>query len=453
MDEATTTPARAPAAPAAAAGESAAAARWALAAAAGSRLFLALVAIVTTLTLGVATRALYLRDPRHTEVLRGLAARVFEPWAHWDGVWFVRIAADGYPAHPFSPAFFPLYPLLVRAAAVLTGGNYVIAGLLVSLGCYAAAMVVLFRLARELLGPRAALWTVVFISVFPTALFFQAVYSESLFLLLTLLAISWARGGRWAPACAAGMLATLTRSTGLLLLVPLAVLWWEQRRGLPVRLPGGPARASGPGPAPLAAAGDAPGAGTALPARRPSAASAAWLLLVPAGLGLYMAYLELQFRDPLIFSLVQGNWGRRFGVPLATVWSGATDFAAALWSFVAHGLGNVLVHTSSGGLNSDSVANVLEFLALVAAVLALVACWRRLPAAYTLFALAALLFPLLYPATERPLSSLPRFVVVIFPLFMGAAAVLSSHKVWRWVLVGLMLPLLILATVLFANFT
>ncbi len=44
-----------------------------------------------------------------------------EPWAHWDGVWFVRIAADGYGAHAQSQAFFPLYPLLVRGAAVVTG--------------------------------------------------------------------------------------------------------------------------------------------------------------------------------------------------------------------------------------------------------------------------------------------------------------------------------------------
>jgi len=189
--------------------------RWAVAVAAGTRALLVLITVLTTYTVGVRVRAVWLRDPLHAEVLHGLLKRVLEPWAHWDGVWFIRIAADGYGAHAQSQAFFPLYALLVRGVALLTGHYYVVAGLVVSLVCYAGAMVVLFRLARELLGPRVALWSVVFISFFPTALFFQAVYSESLFLLLTLLSFWWARRGRWALAGVAGLLAVLTRSTNV----------------------------------------------------------------------------------------------------------------------------------------------------------------------------------------------------------------------------------------------
>ncbi len=407
---------------------------------------MAAVAIATMLTLGVATRALFLRDPQHAESMHGFWASVFEPWAHWDGVWFVRIAADGYAAHPWSPAFFPLYPLTVRAASVLTEGNLVIAGVLVSLVCYAASMVVLFRLTRDELGPQAALWTVVLISLFPTALVFQAAYSESLFLLLTLLCLSLARRGRWASACAAGLLAALTRSTGVLLLLPLAMIWWEQRRGDCIRLPGGPAtRVTGPV------------LGSALVPRpavgRLAPSSVLWLLLVPAGLGLYMAYLWGQYGNPLLFASVQGNWGRHPGLPLTTLWQELVVVAAALRSLAAHGLAPVLVHTADGGYHGDALANCFEALALVAAVVMLVACWRRLPAPYTVYAAACLLFPLLTPATTRPLSSLPRFVLVVFPLFMGAAAVLITHRVWRWALLAVMVPLLLLATVLFANFT
>ena len=283
---------------------------------------MAAVATATVLTLGVASRALFLRDPQHAESMHGFWASVFEPWAHWDGVWFVRIAADGYAAHPWSPAFFPLYPLTVRAASVLTEGNLVIAGVLVSLVCYAASMVVLFRLTRDELGPQAALWTVVFVSLFPTALVFQAAYSESLFLLLTLLCLSLARRGRWASACAAGLLAALTRSTGVLLLLPLAMIWWEQRRGRCIRLPGGPAtRVTGPV------------LGTALAPRpavgRLTPSSVLWLLLVPAGLGLYMAYLWGQYGNPLLFATVQGNWGRHPGLPFTTLWQELVAVAAA----------------------------------------------------------------------------------------------------------------------------
>jgi hypothetical protein len=418
-------------------GASAAApARWAAAAAAGSRVLLALVAVLTTYTVGVRVRALFLRDPRHAEVLHGLLKRVLEPWAHWDGVWFIRIAADGYPAHAESQAFFPLYPLLVRGVALLTGHNYVIAGLVVALACYAGAMVVLFKLAQALLGPRVALWTVVFISVFPTALFFQAVYSESLFLLLTLLSFWWARRARWALAGLAGLLAVLTRSSGVLLAVPLAVIWWEQRRGFALRLPGGPA------------------AGPAAPEHRPPASSLAWLLLLPAGLAMYMAYLWWAFGDPLLFSSVQAYWGRELTLPTSAIWRGAVAAVSGVRWLAAHGVSPILgLRLPSGGLDSTVVANLLEFASFAAAVAMLAACWRKLPASYTLYALAALLFPLVYSTAARPLYTLPRFIIVIFPLFIGTAAVLAPHRVWRWVVVGFLGVLLVASTVLFASFT
>jgi len=383
----------------------------------------------------VRVRAVWLRDPSHAEVFHGFLKRVLEPWAHWDGVWFIRIAADGYGAHAESQAFFRLYPLLVRGVAMVTGHNYVVAGLVVSLACYAGAMVVLFKLAQALLGPRVALWSVVFIAVFPTALFFQAVYSESLFLVLTLLSFLSARRGRWALAGLAGLLAVLTRSSGVVLLLPLAVIWWEQRRGSAVRLPGGPA------------------ASPAAPGSRPPASSFAWLLLVPAGLALYMAYLWWAFGDPLLFGSVQAYSGRELTLPTSAIWRGAVAAVSGVRWLAAHGVGPILgMRLPSGGRDSNVIANLLEFSTFAAAVAMLVACWRKLPAAYTLYALAALLFPLLFSTTARPLYSLPRFIIVVFPLFIGAAAVLASHRVWRWVVVAAMGALLVASTVLFASF-
>jgi Gpi18-like mannosyltransferase len=290
-------------------------------------------------------------------------------------------------------------------------------------------------LADALVGPRVALWSVVFISVFPTALFFQAVYSESLFLLLTLLCFWWARRGRWALAGLAGLLAVLTRSSGAVLLLPLAVMWWEQRRAGVFRLPGGPA------------------AGPATAIRRPPLWSLAWLLLVPFGLALYMAYLWRAFGDPLLFSTVQSHWGRELTLPTTAIWQGVLTAARGAWWLATHGLGPILgTRLPSGGLESGVIANLLEFSGFAAAVAMLVACWRRLPAAYTLYALAALLFPLMYSTTERPLYSLPRFAIVVFPLFIGAAVVLAPRRVWRWLAVAVMGAFLIASTVLFASF-
>ncbi len=405
--------------------------RWAVVASLGSRILLFVVALATVATIGVRERAAFLRDPR-AEALSGFAGRLFGPWAHWDGVWYVRIAADGYAAHENSQAFFPLYPLLVRAAAYVLGGDLVVAGVVVSVVCYGAAMALLFRLVRDELGVPVALWSVVFISVFPTALVFQAVYSESLFLMLTLLCFSAARRGQWLAAGVAGLLATATRSTGLALLVPLAFMWWEQWRGAGLRLPGGPAAPKRPG-------------------KRPKPWTVVALALVPVGLAVYMVYLWQAFGDPLLFGAVQGNWGRGLAAPWTAIVEGVRSAYDGVAWLAGEGLGALAgTRNDSGGMPIQELANVLEFAGLAAGIVLVVVCWRTLPAPYTLYALAALLFPLFYPAAGRPLSSLPRFVLVDFPLFIGLAAVLVPRPLARWAVAACFSFLLIVGTVYFA---
>ncbi len=407
--------------------------RWAAVAAAGSRILLALVALVTMLTIGVRERAPFLRDPR-AEALDGPAAAMLEPWAHWDGVWFIRIAADGYGAHQNSQAFFPLYPLLVRAVSWVAG-DFVIAGVLVSLTCYAGAMILLYQLVKEDFGASAGAWTIVFISLFPTALVFQAVYSESLFLLLSVACFAAARRGNWLAAGLAGLLATATRSSGLALLVPLAFMWWEQRHAIALRLPGGP-QARAPR------------------LRRPTLASLACLLLVPAGLALYMAHLWATFGDPLLFGQVQASWGRAFAAPWASIWHGAVEAIRGTGWLLANGPGELLgTRNDSGGMPLEVLGNLYEFAGLLAALVLLALCWRRLPAAYTVYALAAFLFPLFYPAAGRPLSNLPRFVLADFPLFIALAVTLAPHRIARWVVAAVMAALLIVGTVYFASWS
>jgi Gpi18-like mannosyltransferase len=89
------------------------------------------------------------------------------PLARWDSVWFLAIANDGYPADdPRRAAFFPLYPLLVRAAAVVVR-EPIVAGALVSVLCFAVALVLLHRLTALELGPPAARPAVWAIAQFP----------------------------------------------------------------------------------------------------------------------------------------------------------------------------------------------------------------------------------------------------------------------------------------------
>jgi hypothetical protein len=114
----------------------------------------------------------------------------------WDAGWLGRIARDGYDWNDQSAAFFPGYPLAIRALAATTPLDEV-AGLLVSNAAFLTALVVLYALTTREFSTSTARRTVVLVAAFPTSFFFLAPYSESLFVLASLLTFWWARRGRW----------------------------------------------------------------------------------------------------------------------------------------------------------------------------------------------------------------------------------------------------------------
>jgi hypothetical protein len=309
-----------------------------------------------------------------TRPFGALGDELVAPGARWDAVWFLRIAADGYGAEPDRAAFFPLYPLLVHAGGVLTGSPLV-AGIAISLACFLVALVLLHRLVALDFGPDAAALCVLLVAVFPGAVWFSSVYSESLFLALSVGAVYAARTGNWAWAGAAGALAAATRSAGLVLVVPLAVLWW---RG----------------------------------ARRPG--DAAWLALVPAGLVAFCAVLAATGLDALAPFDAQEAWLRTFAGPLGAV----PDAVVAGWEGVrdlVRGTPPPPAAFDVRWLNAGLLAT------LVAVVVALAGALRRLPLAYGLYAAAALALPLSFPVDGQPLMSLPRFAAVLWPLHLWLA--------------------------------
>ncbi|HEX2234132.1 MAG TPA: mannosyltransferase family protein, partial [Thermoleophilaceae bacterium] len=252
-----------------------------------TRAGIALVAVLAALSFGPAQGGLAERnaaafdEPALTHPLGGAGDVVLSPLARWDAVWYLRIADSGYGEAPARVAFFPLYPLLVRAAGELGGGSpgaRLIAAYLVSLAAFLGALALLFRLTSLELGRRLAAPTLLLLAVFPASLYFGAPYSESLFLLASVGAFYAARTGSWAWAGAAAGAASATRSAGILLLLPVAMLWWAQHD------------------------------------RR--LRDLAWLALAPACLGAYALHLAFVQGDPFAFLDVQEAWYRDFAGPL-----------------------------------------------------------------------------------------------------------------------------------------
>ncbi|MEW6772139.1 MAG: hypothetical protein AB1330_12245 [Bacillota bacterium] len=158
------------------------------------------------------------RGPAPPGGWEGVSNWLLNPWTTYDSQWYLEIAATGY--REVTATFFPLYPLLLK----ICGSSEVtraLAGVIVSNIAFALALYLLYRLTR-LDFPESTARTVVWIAAFyPTAAFFGAVYTESLFLLLLLLTFYAARQQHWAAAGLWGMLAGATRNPAPVLFASL----------------------------------------------------------------------------------------------------------------------------------------------------------------------------------------------------------------------------------------
>ncbi len=145
-------------------------------------------------------------------------------WQRWDACWYTKIATYGYEAGEHSTNFWPLFPLLTGIVGRVLLSSMALGGLLVSGVAYVAAMTGLRRLVSVDFDDDTAATTVIAISIFPTAFFFFAPFTESLFLALSVWSILGARRRLWLLAGLAGLLAALTRIQGVFLVLPLG---WE----------------------------------------------------------------------------------------------------------------------------------------------------------------------------------------------------------------------------------
>jgi Gpi18-like mannosyltransferase len=153
-------------------------------------------------------------------------------FAKWDGLHYLYIAQNGYTNQGDAAnfiVFFPLYPFLVRL--ITFDFAYVnLSGLIISNISSLIAVIYLFKLAKLDYNDNLAKKAVLFLSVFPTAYFLSAVFTEGLFIATVIASLYYARNGKWAFAGILSLLASLTRIAGLLLLPVLIVEYFNQKK-------------------------------------------------------------------------------------------------------------------------------------------------------------------------------------------------------------------------------
>ena len=320
-------------------------------------------------------------DPRLTHDL----GRVTDVWARWDSVWLLRIAEHGYGSHAHDTAFFPLYPGAVGLLGRVFGGHFVLAGIVVALAAGLVAFELFYRLAEPRLGADGARRAVLYLAIFPVSLFLGAVYTESLYLLLTVAAFLLAERKRFVEAGLIAGLALLTRPSAVALVPPLALIAWRAARwrGLARLAPG--------------------------------------TLLCAA----YPLLLWWQVGDPFAFGDAQHHWRSVSPIgPLGGVWDGLRAGIAGARQLWVGDNGHVYwpavkqwTPLQAGAINLSLLAALVLFIWLT------VLAWRRFGAPYGLFCTLSLALPLSTPAHGWPLQSLPRFGLVVFPFFLALATI------------------------------
>lgn len=334
-------------------------------------------------------------------------------WYHLDAVAYVNIAQHGYTHLP-DTAFFPFWPLLEHLGGILLGASfpnsYYLAGILLANICFFFALVLLYRLLAEDFEVSTARRALFYLAFSPYALFFFAGYTESLFLLLTLALFLVLRRGKvldWWLAGLLGLLATATRSTGIMLAIPFLVIYL-QRFWTPSQ------RASHSW-------------GQKINALLP-------IVLIPMGVVVYMIFLFITKSNPLLFIQQETSfgWHRHFTFP---------------WVGIVNTIGTIF---STAPLSSFHLQNILDLAFTLIPLAVLAMGWRRLPLSYTLFSLGVILFTLSFPQSVEPLASLPRYMLILFPV-TAALAFWGKRERFRQLVLVFSLALLAINIVLFIS--
>jgi hypothetical protein len=349
-------------------------------------------------------------SPAYTGSGWHVAATAFE---RADGLWFLRIADGGYRVDDGSAAFFPLYPLAIRAASWVVGGHPLLGALLVSNFAFLGALIVLYRLvAREHSVP-VARTSVLLVALFPTSFFFLAPLSESLFLLLAVASFAAARRRRWLVAGALGALAAATRIVGIVLVAALVAeaihQHIEDRR----------ARADVHG-------GDrSPGVGRL-------STTLACAALPVTGFVAYAGYWAARTGDWLAPLHAEERWRRVKVLP---------------WVAVGRATHQAFESPGSYPLGYQFVDWLVVVPCLVAAVYVV---WRFRPG-YAVYTWGGLLAPLSFIFLPRAFMSDPRFVLPLFPIFVAGAVLVERGKLPRTAVLGACAAGLGLLTSLFVS--
>ncbi|MGD0496284.1 MAG: mannosyltransferase family protein [Candidatus Bathyarchaeia archaeon] len=317
---------------------------------------------------------------------------ILDLFFRWDSGWYLSIVQNGYsyvPGIASNVAFFPLYPSLVKIFSFGLA-DVRITGIVLSNVALLLAMFYLFRLVRlDYQNTKIPLNSVIFALIFPASFFFSIFYAESLFFFLTVACFYYARKNRWFLSSLFGFFAALTRALGVFIFIPILIEYLAPTSIKDLKF-------------------------------SKIKKDILCLLLIPAGLLTYMTYLYMRFDEPLAFLKAESAWSRVFAPGLLTLKS--LFYYDPFYRFTF--LGFVAL-------------SILMLFYLI---------YSKVRISYIVYTAVQLFFIL----SSSLLESLPRYVSVLFPMYLGFA-IMARNRFWEETLKLFSVSLLTLFVILFVN--
>jgi len=341
-----------------------------------------------TLVFLVAILAMFVITPKtnFTDLTpKASSSDLLRMWSNFDGLHYQDIAKYNYGTSSKTEkdyAFFPVYPWLMRHLNPLIG-DFTVSGLLVSNIAFIFALFMLYKLVRLDHSAKIAKYTLFLLLIFPTSFYFGSVYNESLFLLLSVLTFYFARKNNFALACIFAAIATTTRISGIFLWLALLIEFFDTY-------------------------------GHSL--KNFLKPKTLWLAVPPLGLVSYMYYQFRMTGDPFFFINVQHSISGRTTDKLILIYQ---VFFRYIKMLLTVDLWSPIYFTV-----------VLEFLVGLLFLFLLIFAIKKIRPSYWVYCALSYILPTL----TGTMSSLPRYVLVLFPLFMFLASWLDKrHPFIRYI--------------------
>lgn len=298
--------------------------------------------------------------------------------SNWDSFWYLDIAENGYsfngPEKLSNIVFFPLYPLLIRIASFFVAENFILAGWILSNIFLFLALLYFFKLVKEFHPKINPYLPILLLLIFPTSFFLNAIYTESLFLFLSLAAFYYCLKKNYFLAGIFGFFASLTRITGILLFIPFL---WEYLKNYNFNI------------------------------IRSLNSKFLPIFLIPIGTISFFLYHYLKFNDFLLFFKVQNWWGRTF------------TFNKDHFLFFS---------------NPAIVNFSLDVFFVIFVLIIIYFIFKKLSTSYGLYSLITLIIIL----STGTLMSIGRYILVLFPIYILLASIKNEYLKQAWIFISIL---------------